>query len=150
MTKTLSPESVQNISSEYLRTGRKQDSWEITAIEIDDKFIHAKIRMNSYYQSPTDENRFHLTIYSTLEFLSQLWIIYIHDWAGLEEKNREVWMVDCQIFCKRALRDPDNIQVSMEFVQIKNVGQKIYAKTKSRVYDKADGLFKVDMKGFLS
>ena len=147
---TLSTEEIRDISSEYLNTGRKQESWEITAIEIDGQFINAGIRMSSTYQSVTDENRFHLTIFSTLEFLSQLIVIYFHVWAGLHKKTREVWMIDSRIHCKRSIRDPDDIRVSMEFMRMRKVGERIYATAIARVYDNKDGLFDAHLKAFLA
>ena len=45
--------------------------------------------MRSAYVSGTDAGGFHLTIFSALEFASQLMIVYGHVWAGLEKKVRD-------------------------------------------------------------
>ncbi len=106
--------------------------------------------MKSRYISPTDPSGFHLTIFSTLEFLSQLTIIYAHVWAGYAEKSKEGWMIDSSITSKRAVRDPENIIVHMEVKSIKKIGDKMMAITQSRVSDDQGGLFEARLKGFLS
>ena len=147
--KKLNPEEIARLSSAYLNEGRAKEAWEISHIEIEDKILTARIRMRSCYTSPTDPEGFHLTIFSTLEFLSQLMIIYVHVWAGYTKKTKEGWMVDCSISSKHAIRDPENIQVRMEVTSIKKVQDNILIVTKSRVSD-SNGLFEARLKGFLS
>lgn len=147
--KILSTEEISRLSSTYLSQGRKQEDWEITYLEIDDNVLNARIRMRTRYISPTDPGGFHLTIFSTLEFLSQLAIIYVHVWAGLTEKTREGWMLECSVNSKQAIRDPENIQVRMEIPSIRNIKNKIIVVAESRVFDQ-DGLFEARMKCILS
>ncbi len=90
----LSAAEIEKLSSHYLNDGRKQESWKIEQVEISGDLLNATLSMSSTYVSDTDEHGFHLTIFSTLEFLSQLMIIYGHNWAGLDEKTREGWMVE--------------------------------------------------------
>lgn len=147
--KILSTEEISRLSSRYLSQGRKQEEWEITYLEIDDNVLKAKIRMRTHYISPTDPGGFHLTIFSTLEFLSQLAIIYVHVWAGLTEKTREGWMLECSINSKQAIRDEDNIQVLMQIPLIRNIKNKIIVEAESEVFDD-NGLFQARMKCILS
>lgn len=145
----LSSEDILALSSNYLQNGRKQEDWEITNLEIEGNILTANIRMRSYYTSPSDAGGFHLTIFSTLEFLSQLTILYAHVWAGLKEKTREGWMIDSAITSKNAVRNPENIQVRMEVLSIKKIGHNMIATTKSKVFDE-HGSFEAKLKGFLS
>jgi hypothetical protein len=147
--KILSTEEINKLSSVYLNEGIKQEGWEITHVEIEGNILTARIRMKSQYVSPTDTSGFHLTIFSTLEFLSQLTIIYAHVWAGLTEKTREGWMIECSVTSGQTIRDPNNIEVNMEVISIKKVGENILAVTKSRVFD-STGQFEARLKGFLS
>lgn len=147
--KILTAEEIASLSSVYLAEGRKQESWEIKNIEIENNLLTARIRMKSVYISPTDTSGFHLTIFSTLEFLSQLTIIYAHVWAGLDKKIREGWMIECSVTSGQTIRDPNNIEVNMEVISIKKVGENILAVTKSRVFD-STGQFEARLKGFLS
>lgn len=149
MTKTLSGEDVKAICSDYLQEGRKQESWAIRSIAIDDGFLRAQIGMTSVY-SPSPGSDFHLTIFSTLEFLSQLMIIYAHDWAGLERKVREGWMVESSTRSRRAIRNPDDIRVEMHVRQMRTRGEHLYCVADFRVSDDGDGLFEATLKGFLS
>lgn len=147
--KTLTQKEIEVLSSDYLHNGRKQEDWEITNIEIDDKVLTANIRMKSYYTSATDAGGFHLTIFTTLEFLSELTIIFAHKLAGLEKKTREGWMLESKISSTKAVRDPENIQVRMEAVSMKKMKDNIIGVTKSKVFDK-NGSFEATIKAFLS
>lgn len=147
--KILGSEEISRLSSTYLSQGRRQEEWEITYVEIDDDVLKARIRMRTRYISPTDPGGFHLTIFSTLEFLSQLAIIYVHVWAGLTEKTREGWMLECSINSKQSIRDPENIQVIMKIPLIRNIRNKIIVTAESRVFDD-NGQFQASMKCILS
>ena len=145
----LSPEDMKNISSSYLVSGRKQDTWVITYLEIEGRELYAEICMSSYYVSPTDTDGFHLPMYPPIEFISQLMIIYVHVWAGLKEKTQEGWMIECSFSSKRPIRDPENIKVRMKVTSIRKFREKIYIVAETRVYDE-EGLFEGRMKCLLS
>lgn len=147
--KILSPAEIANISSRYLSEGRKEDVWEITHVEICGESLTAKVRMVSYYVSPTDDVGFHLTSFSTLEFLSQLFIIYGHVLGGLTKKTREGWMLESSISCKKAIRDPENIAVEMNFRTLKQMRESLIGVANARVYDQ-DGLFLARIKAILA
>ena len=137
------------MSSVYLNERGTHDVWEITHVEIEDRILTARVRMRSYFTSPTDPEGFHLPMYPPIEFISQLMIIYVHVWAGLTEKTQEGWMIESSFASKRAIRDPENIQVRMDVTSIRNVKGKIYIIAESKVFDQ-DGLFEARMKCILS
>ncbi len=146
----LGPADIQKISSHYLNEGRKQESWQIGEVEICGKRLTTTVSMRSIYVSGADSRGFHLTIFSTLEFLSQLMIIYAHAWSGLAEKTREGWMVESTTRSVRAIRDPENIHVEMNVVAMRKRGDNLYCVADYRVTDDQGGLFEVRLKGFLS
>ena len=41
----LSQNDIAKLSSEYLNEGRKQETWEITYVEIEEKTLTARVRM---------------------------------------------------------------------------------------------------------
>lgn len=145
----LTANEIEKLSSHYLNYGRKQESWKIDNVIVENEKLSAKVSMTSLYLSQTDEKGFHLTIFSTLEFLSQLLIIYGHVWAGLKEKTQEGWMVESSIRTTRAIRNPENIRVVMQ-VRTKKVGVHLYGMANCEVTDDQGGLFEVMLKGFLS
>jgi hypothetical protein len=147
--KHLNSKEITKFSSHYLNEGRKQENWEIVHIDIDGKILTAHVHMRSRYISKTDSSGFHLTIFSTLEFLSQLLIIYAHVWAGLPKKTREGWMIESSIRSKSSVRDPENIHVRMEVASIRKVKNNILAVTHSKVFDDS-GSFEATLKGFLA
>ena len=147
--KHLSHEEIDKLSSPFLKEGKQQDAWEITDIRIEDKILTAKVRMRTHYTSPSDKGGFHMTLFSTLEILSQLMIIFTHVWAGYTEKTKEGWMLESDIVCKSAIRDPENITVSMELTSVRKVKGSILIVTTSKISD-GDGLFEATLKGILS
>lgn len=146
----LEPVEIAKLSSHYLNDGRKQESWQIEQVEISDNLLNATLSMSSTYVSDTDEHGFHLTIFSTLEFLSQLMIIYAHNWAGMNEKIREGWMVESHTKTVRAIRNPNAINVEMKVDKMRKRGENLYCAADFCVTDDQDGLFEVQLKGFLS
>lgn len=147
---TLGPEQFKAWSSHYLNEGRKQESWRIGDINIRGRQLSTTVSMRSVYTSGTDSKGFHLTIFSTLEFLSELMIIYGHAWAGLHSKIREAWMLESSTKSIRAVRNPDQIKVEMKVTAIKKLGDNIICIADYSVTDDQGGLFEVRLKGFLS
>jgi hypothetical protein len=147
---TLGPAQIQALSSHYLNEGRKQESWRIGQVDIRDRQLSTTVSMRSVYVSGTDSNGFHLTIFSTLEFLSELMIIYAHAWAGLQTKTKEGWMLESSTKSIRAVRNPEQIQVEMKVAAIKKLGENILCVADYKVTDDQGGLFEVRLKGFLS
>ncbi len=147
MRKRLSTETLDAISSAYLREGRRQEAWALQWVEIDGEYLYANIAMTSLYTTP---DKFHLTIFATLEFASQLMIVYAHDWAGLDAKKREGWMVESRTRTVRAINNATDIRVTMHARRMHKRGEHLYCEADYTVTDAADGLFEVTLKGFLS
>lgn len=150
LARRLGPDEIKRLSSTYLTEGRKQESWRIHEIEIQDDRLIARIGMESTFISEQDPGGFHLTVFSTLEFLSQLMIIYAHVWAQLPEKRREGWMVESRTRVLRAIRDADDIRVEMTVSKMRKRGVHLYCVADYRVTDGQGGLFEASLKGFLS
>lgn len=148
--KILSPAEIERVSSEYLRSGRRQDIWEIVSVEVEDQTLKAQVSMRQYYRSPNDAGGFHLTSFATLEFLSQLFIIYGHVLAGLTEKSQEAWMMESSITCRKAIRSADDIRVEMEFKTLKKIGGRMLGKANARVWDEQGGEFTAQLKALLA
>lgn len=146
----LNEDDIQKFSSHYLNEGRKQEAWQINHITIDDTVLNANVSMPSIYLSTTDNNKFHLTVFSALEFITQLMIVYMHLWAGRKEKVGEVWMIECSLQSRRVIRDPDNILVSITVEKIKERGENIYSTVSCKISDKEEGMMTFHLKYFLT
>ena len=146
----LDTQDIKKLSSYYLNEGRKQETWQIDQVMIDDMTLEAQISMISRYLSSTDNNEFHLTIFAALEFLSQLMIVYAHIWAERKEKVGEGWMVESSMKSTRVIRDPDNILVSMTVDKIRERGANLYCIASYKITDPQGGLMEVRLKGFLT
>lgn len=147
--KQLSGAGIAALSSPYVDHGVKQDCWEITEVEIEGRRLRARVRMTSFFVSPTDPAGFHLTIFSTQEFIAQLANIYLHVAAGFDHKCRETWMRECAITSRKVIRDPENIQVEMTIHGLKQVGDALVGTGECRVCDDQGGLFTARLKGLL-
>lgn len=148
--KTLETAEIEQISSEYLRKGRQQDVWEIVSVEVMDDVLKSQVRMLSYYKSPSDAGGFHLTSFATMEFLSQLFIVYGHVLAGLTEKSQEAWMLESSISCRKAIRSSENIRVEMHFNILRKMGDRMLGIAKAKVWDDQGGEFVAEIKALLA
>ena len=146
----LQPEEFQELLSPYLTEGRAQERWRIADVAIAGDRLLATVEMVSTYVSPTDRGGFHLTIFSSLEFLSQLLIILGHHRIGQERKTREAWMIESTARLVRAIRDPARIEVEIELATLRRRGENWYCIADCVVRDGDDGRFEVQLKGFLS
>lgn len=145
----LGPAEIAALSSPYIDKGLKQDAWEILEIEISGAILKARARMKSFFVSPTDPGGFHLTIFSTQEFLAQLANIYLHVAAGYSTKERETWMRECTITSRKTIRDAENIRIEMDFFGLKRIGDGVASMANCRVFDEEGGLFTARLKGLL-
>ena len=145
----LDRQQIAALSSAYIDQGVKKDAWEIVELSIDGPILRARVRMTSFFVSPTDPGGFHLTIFSTQEFLAQLANIYLHLAAGFSTKKRETWMRECAITSRKTIRDPENINVEMNFSGLKKLGGGVISMGSARVFDNEDGLFTARLKGLL-
>ena len=148
--KKLSSELISKYNSTYISEGRKKESWNLDNVEIDDNAINADVSMSSIYISPSDKTGFHLSIFTALEFVSQLIIIYFHIWAELAEKTQEAWMIESTISYKKAIRCSSNIKVRIKVCNIKKVGKKLYAVVNFDITDHLGGKFVGKIKAFIA
>jgi len=146
---SLGKAEIADISSSYIDEGVKVDAWEILNINISGRLLKAEIGMVSYFVSPTDPDGFHLTIFSTQEFLAQLANIYLHIAAGFKTKCRETWMRECAITSRKVIRNPEKIHVEMDFTSLKKIQDSVISMASCRVYDDQGGLFTARIKGLL-
>lgn len=145
----LDRKAIDGLSSVYIDEGVKKDAWEIVEVEVSGAILKARLRMTSCFVSPTDPEGFHLTIFSTQEFLAQLANIYLHLAAGFETKQRETWMRESTVTSRKTIRNPENIQVEMDFFGLKKIGGGVASMANCRVFDDAGGLFTARLKGLL-
>ena len=145
----LTGKAIADLSSVYVDVGVKSDAWEILNIDIVGKVLKARLRMTSFFVSPTDPGGFHLTIFSTQEILAQLANIYLHIAAGYKVKSKETWMRESAITSRSVIRDSDNIMVEMDFIGLKRMGDSLVSMARCRVFDDQGGLFTARLKGLL-
>ena len=146
----LSVNEIKPFISDYLHNGRKLESWEIKTITIEDSNLEAIFDMNSGYKSMSDQNQFHLTIFTALEVASQLMIIYVHKWLNRDEKTQEGWMIESKTRSRNFIRASKNISVQMSVKKIKAYHDKGFCVASFIFSDNQGRTFEIDLKGFLS
>jgi hypothetical protein len=146
----LGPDEIAAFLSPYLAEGRRQEVWRIEEVTIDGQRLEARVDMTHVYESASDPHGFHLTAFSTLEFVSQLVIIYGHVWAGLDKKTREGWLLEASIRTEKAIRARDGIQVTVLTKSIRKVRDNLIGTFEFTVADGLGGSFSGRLKAFLS
>ena len=146
----LGPDEIAAFLSPYLAEGRRQEAWRIEEVTIDGQRLEARVGMTHVYESASDPHGFHLTAFSTLEFVSQLVIIYGHVWAGLDKKTREGWLLEASIRTEKAIRARDGIQVTVLTKSIRKVRDNLIGTFEFTVADGLGGSFGGRLKAFLS
>jgi len=146
----LSANEIKPFISDYLYNGRKLESWEIKEITIEDSNLEAIFDLNSEYKSNTDQNQFHLTMFTALEVASQLMIIYAHKWSNRTKKTQEGWMIESKTISRNLIRTSKNILVKMSVKKIKALHNQGFCSANFIFSDNQGGTFEVDLKGFLS
>ncbi len=146
----LSRDEIGSISSPYLAGGRKQESWQIDRVEVYANRLSGAVSMTQFVTSPTDQNEFHLSFLTALEFVSQLQIIYMHCWANLPRKTQEVWMVEHTLKSIRPIVNHELINVEMKVEKIRRAGEKQYCAATHQVSDDRGGLFEIWIKALMA
>jgi hypothetical protein len=146
----LGPAEIAAYASPYLTEGRRQEVWRIEEVVIEGDRLEARVAMTSTYVSATDTHGFHLTAFSTLEFVSQLVIIYGHVWAGLDCKTREGWLLEASIRTEHAIRDPERIDVAIVSTSVRRLRDNVIGTSDFVVTDSSGGRFTGRLKSFLS
>jgi hypothetical protein len=146
----LGPDEIAAFLSPYLAEGRRQEVWRIEEVTIAGRQLDARVSMTQTYVSATDPRGFHLTAFATLEFVSQLVIIYGHVWAGLDKKTREGWLLEASIRTEKAIRDPERIDVSIVTPSVRRVRENVIGVSDFTVRDRLGGEFSGRLKSFLA
>ncbi|MDM5271403.1 hypothetical protein PGH07_04370 [Sulfurovum sp. zt1-1] len=146
----LSPDEVVDISSDYIREGRLFESWKINEVIIDGKNAYMDVSMVSLYPPELSKEKFHLSIYLAEEMASQLAIIYMHIWADLTEKKREVWMLESYTKSICSVTNTEHIKIKMELQTIRKFGKTIFTIVNFSIRDDQEGFIELQQKGILS
>lgn len=142
----LTPADYERISSRYFNEGRQQERWTLGDIDICGTRLQTTAAMTSTYMSPTDAKGFHLSVFTALEIVSQLHIIYAHAWAGLREKTREGWMIECSNRISAPVRNAGRMEVDMNVSRMRKLGDNLFCIADYRITDDTGGLFELRIK----
>lgn len=137
------------LMSSYLSTGRKQEVWLINWIEWDGELLRASARLEGWSSSKTDNNRFHLSIFSAREIDAQLAIIGIHLKLGLPEKSAEVWHLRCEENSRAAITTAEDVRFEMCFRFRRSQSGKLLSERAGRIFDLAGGEIQLSALGLM-
>lgn len=141
----LLPQEYDPIASEYLRTGRRTESWHINWVEWDGDRLQASASLLGGVASRTDDDRFHLSIFSVREMESQLGIIGAHLKLNLAEKKAEVWLLRCIEECLASIDEPNDVFFDLNFKLRKTSKGKVLIERSSQIRGAKSGLISLNV-----
>jgi hypothetical protein len=137
------------LSSAYLAGGRRSERWQIDEATVTAEGLEASVSVPEIYLPPEAGNAFHLSVFTALEFVSQLQIVYMHVWAGLSEKTQEVWMTESRMKSGRAIFDREAIRVSLRVERIRRRGAAVICTAHHEVTDRHGGSMTFWIKAYM-
>lgn len=146
----LDKKTIEKTSSNYIKNDKKIEEWDVLWVDVTDDCLSAEVEMTNYCRSAADNDEFHLSYFTGLEIVSQLQIIFMHVWAGMQEKTKEVWMIECNMKSHRPIKDPASIKFEMKAIKIRKRGDVYYCTAEHKVTDSTGGLFEVWIKALMS
>lgn len=144
------PDEYLPISSEYLRSGRRNEVWTINWVRWDGQVLRASARLDGWQGSQTDANRFHVSIFAAREMDAQLAIIGMHLKLGLSRKTAEVWLLKSSEECLAAITVPEDVRFEMQFAFRKTSSGKLLTERHSTITDERGGKMKLVSHGLMA
>jgi hypothetical protein len=145
----VAPARYEPLMSDYLAKYKANERWTINTIDWDGTTLKAAVSLTGWATSETDNNLFHVSIFSIREIDAQLGIIGLHLKLGLERKTAEVWLLKCVEECRQAIRDPNNVMVSMTFDIRSTKSGKLLSERRSTITDSHGGLIDLSITTYL-
>lgn len=139
MTKSLSNELINLISSSYIANRDERENWVIKKVSIGNDLLNASVCLSALSKEKIEN--FHLSFFTAMEFASQLQIIFMHDYLNLKKKTEEAWMIESSFSSKSKICTYDEIFVEMKASKMRIIKNYLYCRAEHRIFDLFDGLF---------
>lgn len=146
----VAPAEYLPMSSEYLRSGRREEVWRINWVRWDGEMLRSSARLGGWQGSETDGNRFHVSIFAAREMDAQLAIIGMHLKLGLPRKTAEVWLLKCTEECLSAITEPEDVRFEMRFSFRKTSSGKVISDRCSEITDVRGGKIKIESRSLMA
>lgn len=137
------------LMSSYLQTAKRLEQWHINWIRWDGSSLKASARLTGWQTSKTDDNRFHLSIFSAREMDAQLGIISLHLELGLTSKSAEVWLLKSTEKCISPITNPDDVRFEMKSSLRCSGSGKVFSSRACQISDDRGGLFSLTSVGMM-
>ncbi|WP_143593632.1 hypothetical protein [Synechococcus sp. 1G10] len=134
--------------SVYLHGGKAREIWSIPRITVQGDHSSALVDIQNPFLSPTDQRTFHLSVYTAMEFCSEVILVHAYTTLALPLKAEEAWMKECQCHLIRPIRTYEGISVEMRARSFRFIQGTAYCHGEFHVTDAMDGLFEIELKGF--
>lgn len=144
---TLTNQFIESTSSVYISDYERREKWNIDKVEIDGHHMRGFISLNLPKQ--VENNFFHLSFFTAMEFASQLQIIFMHQTANLSKKTNEAWMIESSFKTKNRITALKNILVTMEATKVRYLRDYLYCWATHQVSDGSGGLFEIKIKSVM-
>jgi len=147
--KHLTLQEINNLSSKYIVEDLKKESWSIDSVKYTDTQLISLVSIQSNYQSQTDNNQFHLSIFTIQEFSAQLTVIYSNLLAGYIVKVQEMWLLEQTLKFIKPISSKNNIKITLNLKSHKKYKKNHFFHYDITVESKCGGLSKISYKAKL-
>ena len=126
---------------------KEREKWKIDQLNIEKNELQALVSIENL--PIIDQDYFHLSFFTAIEFASQLQIIFMHQHARLNKKTEEVWMLESSFISKNKITKTQNLSVNMHAAKIKIIRNFFYCWATHHISDDVGGLFEIKIKAII-
>lgn len=120
----LEKELYGRISSDYLRTGYKEDDFELTSVLLEEGRILGSVKVKRFF--PPMDGEFHLSGAMATIWIQQLAVVYAFRDIGAVEKDREVYLRDFTMKCRSRIVNLQDILLELVVTSVTQRGGRIF------------------------
>jgi hypothetical protein len=138
---SLSLEEIKNLSSSYINDDLKKERWGFLSIEIGPELVLTTASVDLSGLPPENSQNFHLSFFTATEMIGQLLVIYLHHYAGLTLKTREVCVSKVTNKFIKPIKDPENISFILKAKKLHQRKATLICDFECEIKDISGGLF---------
>jgi hypothetical protein len=120
----MSPEELSPYFSPYLQGGYRTDLMSLDSVEIDHDSIRGRLTVQEHYLPSSGE--FHLTVPLAFVWIAQLGIIFACIDNGLAKKEKEIYLREITLTCKRPVMKTSDLSFRLQVVRKMRVANGVF------------------------
>lgn len=117
LNRTYAGADIAPLLSPYLSGHIDEDVLDLKQVHTDEDRLHAVYRMSTYYASPTDGGRFHLSGGKAFEMMYRAAILHVQTLSDVSHPKAMYKRTSMHIQFHKPIRDPHHLEIKMQMVQ---------------------------------